>query len=109
MGQITTYRASVYYLSINKLCTRLGCHRQFLHLLLLIILRNNPMCTCGKLDSLRTSNTPTNSGRSFFGCPKDYHTSTISNGSIAVRKEKKEFVKIEIELLRKEEELRKKE
>ncbi|KAF5477286.1 hypothetical protein F2P56_003937 [Juglans regia] len=72
-------------------------------------LRNNPMCTCGKPASLRTSNTPPNSWRSLFGCPKGYHTSAISNESITVRKEKKEFVKIEIELLRKDEELRKRE
>ncbi|XP_041028053.1 uncharacterized protein LOC121268018 [Juglans microcarpa x Juglans regia] len=54
---------------------------------------NNPMCTCGKPAKLRISNTPRNLGRSFCGCPnyntKDYHTVAISNGQIAVRKEKK--------------------
>ncbi|KAG7991504.1 hypothetical protein I3843_02G079600 [Carya illinoinensis] len=71
-------------------------------------LRNNPMCTCGSPASLKTSNTPRNPGRSFFGCSK-YNSQGLphcnyfkwADSDSCHEKEK------EIEMLRKEEKLQK--
>ncbi|XP_042963423.1 uncharacterized protein LOC122297441 [Carya illinoinensis] len=71
-------------------------------------LRNNPMCTCDSPASLRTSNTPRNPGRSFFGCSK-YNSQGLphcnyfkwADSDSCHEKEK------EIEMLRKEEKLQK--
>ncbi|KAG7987373.1 hypothetical protein I3843_03G131100 [Carya illinoinensis] len=76
-------------------------------------LRNNPMCTCGSPASLRTSNTPRNPGRSFFGCSK-YNSQGLPHcnyfkwaDSDSGHEREKELVKIEINSLRNEEELQK--
>ncbi|KAG6667513.1 hypothetical protein CIPAW_01G105900 [Carya illinoinensis] len=71
-------------------------------------LRNNPMCTCGSPALLRTSNTPRNPGRSFFGCSK-YNSQGLphcnyfkwADSDSGHEKEK------EIEMLGKEEKLQK--
>ncbi|KAG2690366.1 hypothetical protein I3760_09G182800 [Carya illinoinensis] len=74
-------------------------------------LSNNPMCTCGSPASLRTSNTPRNPGRSFFGCSK-YNSQELPHcnyfkwaDSDSCHEREKELVKLKIEMLRKEEEL----
>ncbi|XP_042979203.1 golgin subfamily A member 6-like protein 6 [Carya illinoinensis] len=74
-------------------------------------LSNNPMCTCGSPASLRTSNTPRNPGRSFFGCSK-YNSQGLPHcnyfkwaDSDSCHEREKELVKLKIEMLRKEEEL----
>ncbi|KAG2712254.1 hypothetical protein I3760_04G115700 [Carya illinoinensis] len=71
------------------------------------------MCTFGSPASLRTSNTPRNLGRSFFGCSK-YNFQGLPHcnyfkwaDSDSGHEREKELVKIEIEMLRKEEELQK--
>ncbi|KAG2721937.1 hypothetical protein I3760_02G104700 [Carya illinoinensis] len=74
-------------------------------------LRKNPMCTCGSPASLRTSKTPRNPGRAFFGCSKynkkglphcDYFKWADSDQA-----SENELMNIFGEMCRKEEELRK--
>ncbi|KAG7960528.1 hypothetical protein I3843_10G128500 [Carya illinoinensis] len=71
------------------------------------------MCTCGSPASLRTSNTPRNPGRSFFGCSM-YNSQGLPHcnyfkwaDSDSGHEREKELVKIEINSLRNEEELQK--
>ncbi|KAG6631971.1 hypothetical protein CIPAW_13G125800 [Carya illinoinensis] len=70
-------------------------------------LRNNPICNCGSTASLKTSNTPRNPGRSFFGCSK-YNKKGLPHCNFFIwadsgKEIENDPMKVEIEILMKEE------
>ncbi|KAG2715485.1 hypothetical protein I3760_03G080400 [Carya illinoinensis] len=74
-------------------------------------LRINPICNCGSPASLRTSNTPRNPGRSFFGCSK-YNTKGLPHCNFFIwadsgKEMENDLMKVFIEILMKKEELQK--